>query len=399
MLNPRRYVRLTALAIAVLLIASACIGVANFEEGAVLTAPATIHGVAQEEDGAVTEVRLWIKDTVTDQYWNDSNSSWQGDWVEFDALLANPGAEITGWSYAWDPSGTGGSGSYRLRGVSYDNGVKSEVYTRFFSVLETPGTELFFDDFDGAAIDPARWKVVSGDYGADDSPGTDDGYRDQCYTSRATNARVEDGSLVLEAHRETPPASITQCADDTINFTSGMVVSNDDGLPASSGTRGNLAWHGGRFEMRARMDDVSGMWPAFWLRPANPPLPWPGSGEIDILEYPGPTPNGSTTPLAVHSGAFHGVAGAPVNDNGELVVGPGAVEAWHNYRVDWDETTMRFYFDNTLVHEAAIVVPPYDPEASFFITLNLQVDGWAGEPDPATDTATFEIDWIRVSEL
>ena len=33
------------------------------------------------------------------------------------------------------------------------------------------------------------------------------------------------------------------------------------------------------------MDRAQGLWHAFWMLPSNPVLPWPISGEIDVLEY------------------------------------------------------------------------------------------------------------------
>src|SRR3712207_7555856 len=45
--------------------------------------------------------------------------------------------------------------------------------------------------------------------------------------------------------------------------------SNDFREAANSSTRGNTSWRYGRFEMRARVPDVPGMWPAFWMRPAR----------------------------------------------------------------------------------------------------------------------------------
>ena len=52
---------------------------------------------------------------------------------------------------------------------------------------------------------------------------------------------------------------------------------------ASLTTRGLHSWRYGRFEMRAKIDVRPGMWPAFWT--VGDGGRWPGSGEIDIMEF------------------------------------------------------------------------------------------------------------------
>ena len=52
---------------------------------------------------------------------------------------------------------------------------------------------------------------------------------------------------------------------------------------ASLTTRGLHGWQFGRFEMRARIDTRSGLWPAFWTLAVSGE--WPSGGEIDIMEY------------------------------------------------------------------------------------------------------------------
>ena len=50
-------------------------------------------------------------------------------------------------------------------------------------------------------------------------------------------------------------------------------------------------WKYGRFEMRARMPQGRGLWPAFWMLPTDGAYgDWAASGEIDILEHLGHEP-------------------------------------------------------------------------------------------------------------
>ena len=58
--------------------------------------------------------------------------------------------------------------------------------------------------------------------------------------------------------------------EDTAHFLTGGIYS-----------RGKQMFHRGRIEIRLRMDNASGAWPAAWLLPEDP---WPNGGEIDIME-------------------------------------------------------------------------------------------------------------------
>ena len=58
--------------------------------------------------------------------------------------------------------------------------------------------------------------------------------------------------------------------EDTAHFLTGGVYS-----------RGKVLFQRGRIDVRLKMDDASGAWPAAWLLPEGR---WPHDGEIDIME-------------------------------------------------------------------------------------------------------------------
>ena len=58
--------------------------------------------------------------------------------------------------------------------------------------------------------------------------------------------------------------------EDTAHFLTGGVY-----------TRGKMLFQRGRIDIRLKMDDASGAWPAAWLLPEGR---WPDDGEIDIME-------------------------------------------------------------------------------------------------------------------
>ena len=144
------------------------------------------------------------------------------------------------------------------------------------TVPEGEAKLVWSDEFEGTAIDPAKWSFDVDCWGG----GNDER---QCYTDRAKNARIEDGVLVIEAHREdfTGPAvhatmvkPENAAATQTKPFTSAKLL-----------TRGKAAWKYGRIAVRAELPQGQGTWPAIWMLPEDWSRgAWPLPGEIDIME-------------------------------------------------------------------------------------------------------------------
>jgi len=91
----------------------------------------------------------------------------------------------------------------------------------------------------------------------------------QSYTQN--NAYIKDGALVIEARKE----DITEPSGETYHYTSSKLI-----------TKGKKSWKYGKFEIRAKMPQGQGIWPAIWMMPEDEPFygTWPKCGEIDIME-------------------------------------------------------------------------------------------------------------------
>jgi beta-glucanase (GH16 family) len=133
----------------------------------------------------------------------------------------------------------------------------------------------------------------------------------------------------------------------------------------------------GYFEMRAKLPRGKGLWPAFWLLPAN--QSWPP--EIDVMESIG---DPSQVFVTTHSTATKA-------EGFERRI---AGDEFHTFAVSWDENDVVWYIDG---REAGRHRTPSDMHKPMYMLANLAVGGnWPGAPDARTRfPATYEIDYIR----
>ncbi len=144
-------------------------------------------------------------------------------------------------------------------------------------------------------------------------------------------------------------------------------------------TRESFAQTYGYFEAKIDIPAGSGLWPAFWLAPANGS--WPP--EIDIMENYG----GASSTVTAHSGtrADHKTSGAEYWD-------PGIAEGAHVWGLSWTATDLIWYLDDVEIYRtptpAAMNVPMY-------LLINLAVQKGA----PATASGEMMVDWVRAYQF
>ncbi|MDX1913093.1 MAG: glycoside hydrolase family 16 protein [Saprospiraceae bacterium] len=201
----------------------------------------------------------------------------------------------------------------------------------------------------------------------------------QHYTvGRLENARVENGHLFIEARREKTGSS---------EYSSARLV-----------TRKKADWQYGRIEARAKLPVGRGIWPAFWMLPAqNTYGGWPRNGEIDIMEFVGYQPD--TIYGTVHTENFNGMKGT--QKSGGIFSDQIAGE-WHVFAIEWDADKIDFYFDQQKYHtfinrKQGVDAWPFDQP--FYLVLNVAVGGdWGGKK--GIDTTAFPqgmlVDYVRV---
>lgn len=225
---------------------------------------------------------------------------------------------------------------------------------------------VIFDSFDGpagAAPNPSKWTTAEG-------TGWDLGVEN--YT--AGNAVLDgQGRLVITASK----------TDD--GYVSGRVETKDK---ASFGY--------GTLIARIKMPAGKGLWPAFFLLGADENSnPWPGAGEIDVVEL-------VSDPHTRYSSIHGPISDVPdylqVQITGE---GPDLSAEFHDYWVIHSENSITVGVDDTVwgtfTPESLPPTAEWVYNKPFYVVLKLAVGGdWAGLPDNSTEfPATMLVEYVH----
>lgn len=249
------------------------------------------------------------------------------------------------------------------------------------------------DEFDtDGAPNPAKWRH-------DIWPARKVNDEDQAYTADRKNSRVEDGMLIIEAHKE-------EAGDAEYSS-------------ARLHNRGFGDLHYGRIDVRARLPAGRGTWSAIWMLPSDAFNyastceagedwqgsstcdAWPNSGEIDIMEHVGYDMH------RVH-GTVHNKAYYWINweQRKASIEGVDVDKAFHTYSLEWSPESIIVYFDNVpyfhyLNQGEGWMAWPYDHP--YHLILNLAIGGvWGRAGGPIDDSifpVSMEIDYVRISKL
>lgn len=244
--------------------------------------------------------------------------------------------------------------------------------------MTAPATRpAFADEFDGRALDRAKWRYDT----SRNAAGWYNNEKQYYAAERPKNARVERGALVIEAHRET--LSKARFPDHGGQaYTSAKLV-----------TRQPYGY--GFYEIRAKLPCGRGAWPAIWMLPSSGQ--WPDAGEIDIMEMVGWDPN--VIHATLHTGAFNHAKGT---QRGAQKRVPTSCTAFHRYQLDWTPQAITIGIDGRAHMRVANDQPggaaawpftrPYE------LILNLAVGGdWGGQKgiDDRAFPQTMSVDYVR----
>jgi beta-glucanase (GH16 family) len=255
------------------------------------------------------------------------------------------------------------SGTYAVNVISKSASGQT-VSTRASVNVSVARSLVWSDEFDApGAPDPAKWgyDIGAGGWGNNEL---------QYYTNRLDNAIISNGTLKIIAKRESFSGS---------PFTSARLLS-----------RGKFSFQYGRVDVRAKLPVGVGTWPAIWMLGNNiGSVGWPACGEIDIMEHKGSELN-----------KIYGTLHYPGNSGGNAIGGSriatNVTTEFRVYSVEWNAQAIKFMIDDVEFFSFANTntLPFNQP---FFLLLNIAMGGtFGGAVDPAFNSGTMEIDYVRV---
>lgn len=187
---------------------------------------------------------------------------------------------------------------------------------------------------------------------------------------------VRDGKLILYGlNNDYLPL-------DTAHFLTGGVY-----------TRGKVLFQRGRIDIRLKMDDARGAWPAAWLLPEGQ---WPYGGEIDIMERL----NYDTIAYqTVHS---YTTEYDTIARKSQYWGSKGPIKRgdWNVYSVELYEDSMSFFINDrhTFTYRKQPELGPkqYPYDRPMYLLIDMQLGGyWVGRVDPKELPYRYQIDYVR----
>lgn len=375
------------------------------------------------------------------QFHNDGSENWQGFYLDLATPIDLANEQVISLSfYQFDPNvhnimvklefGSGpdvevvqsNSGSGWTHDMTFDfaNAIISGdggsvnamgTYTRLVIFVDggatIPGTYLIDNINDGSdAVDPNELDVIYTDLVWEDEfdgngainatnwhhqtqiPAGGNWFNgeQQHYTNRIDNSFVNNGFLNIVAKKE--------------NFT-------DQGYTkqyTSARLNSKFAFTYGRVDVRAKLPEGDGTWPAIWALGKNVNEPggywdsqygttgWPACGEIDVMEH-------GLGAVNHVSSALHTPSSFGATENFQSYILNDVANNFHVYSMNWSPNQITFLIDgvgfytyNPEVKDSSTW--PFDEDQ--YLLLNIAMGGVAGSIGPDFVESNMVIDYVRV---
>lgn len=240
-----------------------------------------------------------------------------------------------------------------------------------------------FDEPSGTPPNPANWAYELGDTTPDGKNGWGNEER-QYYTDDPENAATDGaGNLVITLDEAD---GSQECYYGACEYESARLI-----------TQNKAEFAYGRIESRLKVPTGGdGLWPAFWSLGTDITYnPWPGAGEIDIMEYVSREPNEIF-------GTIHGPGYAGGESFGGVYdFGTRVDSEYHTFTVEWEPNLIVWYVDGIEYHRATpgdVAPNEWVFEKPFFLLLNFAIGGnFGGAIDPDnTYPQEYLVDYVRV---
>lgn len=260
----------------------------------------------------------------------------------------------------------GASGRFLQKEILATISIQDEDITQY------EGYELVWqDEFNSSTLNLLDWNFETGAGGWGNN---------ELQNYKKENVSVTGGHLIITAREESPGM-----------FTSSRITTQD-----------KFEFEYGRVDIRAKLPEGQGIWPALWMLGSNfNTVGWPACGEIDIMEMIGGSGRENTIHGTLH---WQDPNGNPGNNNhaefGKSFTGANSFsDDFHVFSIIWDEAKIEWLVDGNSFQVQSIL----DPNKSefqdfFFFIVNVAVGGnWPGNPDSTTEfPQQLMVDYIRV---
>lgn len=226
------------------------------------------------------------------------------------------------------------------------------------------------ENFDGTSLDTSRWsKIPRG--GSDWNKHMS--YNDACYA-------IENGHLILKGIVNPDPNT------DSVPYLTGGVWTKD-----------KVYFKDGRIEIRAKLEEAQGAWPAYWMLPKD--KKWPIGGEIDIMEH---LNFDNIIYQTVHSHYTHNLG---IGDNPPKGSTIGIKRNDYNiYALEMYADSLVFFVNNQHCFTYPRIETdqegqfPFDYD--FYLLLDMQLGGsWVGSVKAEDLPVEMAIDWVRFYKM
>lgn len=266
-----------------------------------------------------------------------------------------------------------------IRITILDDDIPHDTFPGYISPETYEGYKLVWSDEFNIQFYEGYWTLLDTD-GCPDKCGFGN---NELQYYRPENAKVDNGLLTITAREE--------------NYFGHSYTS------ARMNTKDKIEVRYGRIDIRARLPEGKGIWPALWMMGANrAEVGWPEAGEIDIMELRGSTPYRSCG--TVHYQNANGNHANPGAKCFNLYSGRKYSDEFHVFSLVWDEEKIQWFLDdshafNTVRYTDLNLGSNPNPFLKpFYFLMNVAVGGnYDGSPDDTTVfPQTMEVDYIRV---
>ncbi len=225
----------------------------------------------------------------------------------------------------------------------------------------------------------------------------------QYYTDSLKNVRVDNGYLIIEAHKER--IANKDFRSESFKDKSWLhyipKIETADYTSASLTTQDLAEWTYGKIEVKAKLPEGVGLWPAIWMLGENKAeVGWPKCGEIDIMEHVGYEKDSIFG--TIHTKAYNHMIGT---QRGKKIFIDKPYNEFHIYSIEWTPEKMDFLLDDVVynhIENEHKTTDEWPFDQNFHFKLNIAIGGGLGGKKGIDDSVfpqQMVIDYVRVYQI